>query len=67
MWGWVGVITILTNIAALLIDILEFAEGLDDVDALASPSDDKLRALMQAVIEHLEGLENVAPVLSLVV
>ena len=59
--------TILTNIAALFIDILKFAEGLDDIDALASPSDDKLGTLVQAVIKYLQGLQDMTPVLSLVV
>lgn len=59
--------TILPNVTTVLVDVLEFAEGLDDVDVLASPGDYELGALVQAVIEDLERLEDVSPVLALVV
>jgi len=59
--------TVLADIAPLLVDVLELAQGLDDVDVLARPRDDQLGALVQAVVEHLEGLEHVAPILALVV
>jgi hypothetical protein len=47
--------------------VLEFAEGLDDEDVLACPCDDHLGALVEAVIQDLQGLEDVAPVLPFVV
>lgn len=59
--------TVLADVAAVLIDILEFAQGFDDVKVLARPGDDELRTLVQAVIEDLERLEHMAPVLALVV
>jgi hypothetical protein len=59
--------TVLSNVTAILINVLELAKGLDDVDVLARPGHDKLRAFVQTVIEDLEGLEDVAPVLALIV
>jgi hypothetical protein len=59
--------TILTDIAALLVDVLKLAQRLDDVNVLARPCYDQLRALVQAVVEHLERFQNMAPILALVV
>lgn len=47
--------------------MLELAEGLDDEDVLARPCNDHLGALVQTVIQDLQGLEDVSPVLSLVI
>lgn len=59
--------TVLTNIATVFVNVLELAESLDDVKALAGPGDDELGALVQAVVEDLESLEDVSPILSLIV
>lgn len=40
------VLTILSNVSGFLIDILELAQGLDDVDVLSCPGDDEFRALV---------------------
>lgn len=45
----------------------EFPQRLDDVDVLPRPRDDKLAALVQAVVQHFQTLEHVAPILALVV
>lgn len=66
-WQRVVQPTILTDVATIFINVLELAKGLDDVEALAGPGDNELRALVQAVIENLESLEDVSPILSLVV
>jgi hypothetical protein len=47
--------------------MLKLPQRLDDVDVLPRPRNDQLTPLMQTVIQHLEGLEHVAPVLALVV
>jgi hypothetical protein len=59
--------TVLTDISALLIGIHEFSEGLDNVDVLLCPCDHQLGALVEAIVENLECLQNVPPVLALVV
>jgi hypothetical protein len=59
--------TILANITTLLIEVDELAESADDVDVLASPCDTQLGALVKTVVENLEGFQDVAPVLALVV
>ena len=57
----------MTDIAALLIKVDEFAEGSDNVDVLPSPCDAQLGALVKAVVENFERLQDVTPVLALVV
>jgi len=57
----------LANITAFLVKVDELAESADDVDVLASPCDTQLGALVEAVVEDLERLQDVAPVLALVV
>lgn len=47
--------------------MLEFPKCLDDVNVLPRPGNDKLRTLVQAIIEDLQRFQNVAPVLSLVI
>src|SRR5690242_3127490 len=59
--------TILTHIVAFFINVLKLAQGLDDVDTLTSPGDNELRPLVQTVVQDLQCLEDMAPVLSLVV
>ena len=60
-------LTVLTNIATILIGILELSQCLDDVDVLARPCHNQLGAFVQTVVEDLERFQDVAPVLSLVV
>jgi hypothetical protein len=57
----------LADVSALVVHVLELAKSLDDVYVLSRPRDDQLGALVQTVVEHLERLEDVAPVLSFVV
>lgn len=59
--------TILSDIATFLVNILELSQSLDDIDALAGPSNNQLRAFVKTIVQDLEGLENVSPVLSFVV
>jgi hypothetical protein len=59
--------TILSHVATLLVDVLELAQSLDDVDVLTRPRHDQLRALVQAVVKHLERFQYMAPILALVV
>ncbi len=59
--------TILTNIATLLVDVLELAQGFNDIDALPSPRNDQFGTLMKTVVKHLQSLEYVSPILTLVV
>jgi hypothetical protein len=59
--------TVLPDVSPVLVSVLKFAERLDYVDVLPRPRHHKLRALVQAVIEHLERFEHVAPVFALVV
>jgi hypothetical protein len=63
----VGRRTVLANITALLVKVDEFAERADDVDVLTSPCDAQLGALVEAVVKDLERLQDVAPILALVV
>ena len=60
-------LTVLSDIFAIVIDILEFSQSLDDVDVLSRPCDDKLRAFMKTIIENLQRFQDVAPVLPFVV
>jgi hypothetical protein len=60
-------LTIQANISALFVDVLELPQGLDDEDVLHGPGDDQFRALVEAVVQDLESLQDVAPVLPLVV
>jgi hypothetical protein len=62
-----GARTVLANIATLLVEVDELAESADDVDVLASPCDTQFGALVKAVVEDLEGFQDMAPVLALVV
>ena len=54
---------LLTDIRALifavLVDVLELLEGLDNVDVITEIDDDVLRAGVQAVIEKSEGLKRI--------
>jgi hypothetical protein len=59
--------TVLANITTLLVEVDELAESTDNVDVLTSPCDTQLGALVKAVVEDLEGFQDVAPVLALVV
>ena len=59
--------TACADIATLLVKIYEFPQRLDDVDVLAGPGDHQLTALVQAIIQHLQTLEHVPPVLALVI
>jgi hypothetical protein len=51
----------------ILIDVLKLPEGLDDVYVLTRPGYDELGAFVKAVVEHLERLKHMPPVLALVV
>jgi hypothetical protein len=57
----------LADIATVFVNILELSQRLDNVDALASPRNNELRAFVQTVVEDLESLQDVSPVLALVV
>jgi len=59
--------TILSNIAAVFINVLELSQGFDDEEILPRPSYNELRPLVQAVIEDLERFEYVAPVFALII
>lgn len=59
--------TILPNITSLLVNILKLPQCLDDINALARPCDDQLRSLMETVVQHLQSLQDVSPVLAFVV
>lgn len=59
--------TACANIAPLLIKVDELAQRLDDVDILPRPGDDQLTAFVQTIVQHLQALEHVPPVLALVV
>jgi hypothetical protein len=58
---------VLANVTTVLVSILELSQCLDDVDVLARPCHDQFRAFVQTVVQHLERLEDVTPVLSLIV
>lgn len=60
-------LTILANISSIIVDILELAQGLDDEDVLSRPCDNQLGSLVKAVVHNLECLQNVSPVLALVI
>lgn len=60
-------LTILPHIPPIIIDMLKLPQRFDDKQVLPRPGNNQLRALMQAVIQHLERLQHVAPVLALVV
>jgi hypothetical protein len=62
-----GALTILANISAFLINVLEFAQGLDDVYVLPRPRNNQLGAFVETVIQDLESLKYVSPVLSFIV
>lgn len=55
------------DIASLFIQVYELPQRLNNVNVLARPRDDQLAALVQAVIQDLQTLEHVPPVLALVV
>jgi hypothetical protein len=55
------------NIASLFIEVYELPQRLDNIDVLARPRHNQLAALVQAVIQDLQALEHVPPVLALVV
>ena len=59
--------TILPNISTPFIDILKFAQRLDNVDLLPRPGHHHFRAFVKTVVEDFERFENVAPVLALVI
>jgi hypothetical protein len=42
----VGALTVLADVSPLVVYVLEFAEGLDDVDVLSRPGHDQLGALV---------------------
>ena len=46
--------TILPHILAIVVDVLEFPQGLYNVDILPRPGDDQFGTFMQTVIEDLQ-------------
>lgn len=69
-WGLgetIEIRTVLAHVASLLVKVDELAEGADDVNILASPSDAQLGALVKTVVQDFERFEDVTPVLALVV
>ena len=59
--------TVLSDISAILVDVLEFSQRLDDVDVLSRPGDHQLRAFVQGIIEDFQGFQDVAPVLAFII
>lgn len=59
--------TILSYIAPFLVYVLEFAKGLDDINALSSPCNDEFRAFVKTIIQNLECFKDVTPVLSFII
>lgn len=60
-------LTACANISAVLVDVNELAQSLDDVDVLPCPCYDQFRTFVQAVIQNFQALKYVPPVLALVV
>jgi hypothetical protein len=60
-------LTVLPNISAIFIDVLELPESLDDVDILARPGNDEFGAFVEAVVEDFERFKDMTPILALVV
>ena len=59
--------TILTNISTTFINILKFAQSLDNVNLLSRPGDNHFRPFMKAIVQDFERFENMTPVLALIV
>jgi hypothetical protein len=59
--------TIHALVLSFLVDVLELAQSLDDVDVVLGPYDNMLGAFVQAVVQHFESLQHVSPILALVV
>ena len=66
-WDCPATLTARPYIPPILIQINELAQSLNDIDILPRPRDNQLASLMQTVIQHLQTLEHVSPVLALVV
>ena len=60
-------LTILADISPFLIGVLELPQSFDDVHILSSPRNNPLGTLVEAVVENLQGFEDVTPVLSFIV
>jgi hypothetical protein len=59
--------TILPNVTTILVNILELAQCLYHEEILLRPGNHQLRAFVETVIQNLESLQDVSPVLALVV
>lgn len=59
--------TVLSNIPALFVNVLEFSQCLDDVDVLSRPSYDMFGAFVKAVVQHFQRFQDMAPILAFVV
>jgi hypothetical protein len=62
-----GAPTVLADVPAILIDVLELAQRLDNEYVLFGPGNDQLCPFVQAVIRDLKRLQNVPPVFALVI
>lgn len=60
-------LTVLTNITTIFVNIDEFPQRFDNVNVLPGPCNDKFRALVETVVQNFERLEDVSPVLALVI
>lgn len=60
-------LTILTNISSIFINILKLPQSFDDVKILSCPCHYQLGTFVKTVIQHLQGLQNMSPVFTLVV
>lgn len=59
--------TIVSNVLAVLVDVCELAQRLDDKDVLLGPCNHHFGSLVQNVVHNLQCLEDVTPVLALIV
>lgn len=59
--------TIVSDISAIVVDMLELAKSLNDEEVLARPGDDHFGSLMEDVIKHFQRLEHMSPILSLII
>jgi hypothetical protein len=60
-------LTVLTHVPALFVNILELAQGLDNVDIFSGPGNDEFRSFVKTVIQNFQRLKNVTPVLAFIV
>lgn len=62
-----ALLTVLSDVSPVLVEIHKLPKRADDVDVLPRPRDAEFGALVQAVVEYFERLQHVAPILALVI